>query len=202
MTYEALALFPTVVQTSDLDRSFTQEELDFIGGLTVIPNMLNLQSKNTYVLDNPRLSNLKEKLLEGLQVYLYNILKATPDVQIYITQSWVNCTKELEAHHRHAHNNSFLSGVVYIDANSEKDEIIFFKDRCNQIAVPTSEWNMFNSETWRVTAETGKIVIFPSSLNHAVEVKQGTNTRISLAFNSFIKGNLGNEEDLTKLVLG
>lgn len=201
MTYEALTLFPTTVQTSNLDRNFTQEELYFIKGLETIPNMLNFKSKNTHVLDDPILGNLKEKLLEGLQVYLYNVLKATPDVQIYITQSWVNYTKELEAHHRHAHNNSFLSGVVYIDADVKKDEIIFFKEHCNQISVPTSEWNMFNSETWRISAETGKVIIFPSNLNHAVEVKQGSNTRISLAFNSFIKGNLGMEENLNHLIL-
>jgi hypothetical protein len=34
-----------------------------------------------------------------------------------------------------------------------------------------------------------------------VENKQGTNTRISLAFNIFIKGNLGNNKELTELVL-
>ena len=201
MTYESLALFPTTVQLSNIERDFTKEEFEYINSLAVIPNLLNLKSKDTYVLNSPKLSNLKEKILQGLQVYLYNILKATPEVQIYITQSWVNCTKESEAHHRHMHQNSFLSGVVYIDADDETDEIVFFKDRSNQIAIPTSEWNMFNSETWRVPVKTGKIVIFPSSLNHAVETKEGKNTRISLAFNSFIKGNLGIEENLNSLVL-
>jgi hypothetical protein len=34
-----------------------------------------------------------------------------------------------------------------------------------------------------------------------VETKQGDNTRISLAFNIFIKGNIGNNKNLTELVL-
>jgi len=201
MNYESLALFPTTIQTSELERNFTQEELDFILSLPQRPNDSNTTSIDNYVLDNSILSNLKKKLLEGLQVYFYNILKATADTQIYITQSWVNYTKESQSHHRHIHTNSFLSGVLYIDADSEKDEIMFFKDRCNQIAVPTSEWNIFNSETWRVPASTGKLVIFPSSLNHAVETKKGKNIRVSLAFNSFIKGNLGSGESLTRLIL-
>jgi hypothetical protein len=34
-----------------------------------------------------------------------------------------------------------------------------------------------------------------------VENKQGDNTRISLAFNVFIKGTIGREKSLTELIL-
>jgi len=34
-----------------------------------------------------------------------------------------------------------------------------------------------------------------------VETKKGTNTRISLSFNTFIKGVLGNNKRLTELTL-
>jgi hypothetical protein len=34
-----------------------------------------------------------------------------------------------------------------------------------------------------------------------VETKEGDNTRISLAFNVFIKGNIGNNKNLTELKL-
>jgi hypothetical protein len=34
-----------------------------------------------------------------------------------------------------------------------------------------------------------------------VETKEGTNTRISLAFNVFIKGKVGNNKGLTELIL-
>jgi len=34
-----------------------------------------------------------------------------------------------------------------------------------------------------------------------VETKQGTNTRISLAFNVFIKGKIGDKKGLTELFL-
>jgi hypothetical protein len=43
--------------------------------------------------------------------------------------------------------------------------------------------------------------MFPSSLVHMVENKEGTNTRISLAFNVFIKGTIGNNKNLTELIL-
>jgi len=34
-----------------------------------------------------------------------------------------------------------------------------------------------------------------------VETKEGNNTRISLAFNVFIKGKIGNNKQLTELIL-
>jgi hypothetical protein len=43
--------------------------------------------------------------------------------------------------------------------------------------------------------------MFPSSLTHMVETKEGTNTRISLAFNVFVKGTLGDNTRLTELIL-
>jgi hypothetical protein len=43
--------------------------------------------------------------------------------------------------------------------------------------------------------------MFPSSTTHQVDVKKGKNTRISLAFNTFIKGTLGDNFSLTELKL-
>ena len=48
---------------------------------------------------------------------------------------------------------------------------------------------------------SGDIFLFPSSLAHMVETKQGKNTRISLSFNVFIKGTVGSDRDLTELIL-
>ena len=43
--------------------------------------------------------------------------------------------------------------------------------------------------------------MFPSSTIHQVETKQGKNTRISLAFNTFYKGTIGSNAALTELIL-
>jgi len=49
--------------------------------------------------------------------------------------------------------------------------------------------------------DTGKIILFPSSLVHEVQYKQGIDTRVSLSFNVFFKGSIGVEIELTKLIL-
>mgnify|MGYP003150075757 CR=1 FL=1 len=61
--------------------------------------------------------------------------------------------------------------------------------------------NAFNSAFWWFAVKTGQIMLFPSSLNHSVEAKQGNNTRVSLSFNVFIKGNIGSDDRLNTLAL-
>ena len=46
-----------------------------------------------------------------------------------------------------------------------------------------------------------KIILFPSWLMHEVRAKEGDNERISLAFNTFIKGDIGDERVLNRLIL-
>ena len=104
--------------------------------------------------------------------------------------------------HKHTHSNSFLSGVYYIDASEENDKITFFKDGYKQIKLTSAEWNWWNSESWWVTVKTGQIVVFPSHLTHMVEQKAGNNVRCSLAFNTFLKGTIGENESLTELCIG
>ena len=65
----------------------------------------------------------------------------------------------------------------------------------------TNEYNTWNSLTWWIPVKSGDILLFPSYLNHSVETKQDNNLRISLAFNTFVKGNIGSREGLSELNL-
>ena len=101
----------------------------------------------------------------------------------------------------HAHPNSLISGVFYINSDDKFDKIKLFKQQYETIQLEIKEWNIWNSKSWWFPVKTGDIILFPSSLTHMVENKQGDNTRISLAFNVFIKGIIGNNKDLTELML-
>ena len=67
--------------------------------------------------------------------------------------------------------------------------------------ISTKNFNVHNSETWFIRIKTGQLVIFPSYLQHLVPIKEGTNLRISLSFNTFIKGELGGTNNSTYLKL-
>jgi uncharacterized protein (TIGR02466 family) len=195
-------LFPTPVVLSTTGREFTEEELEFFkkSGETTYENEGNTTSLNRYIVEEPEMATIKSEIQTAINYYMDKVIVAKPEVEAYITQSWLNFTSENQWHHKHAHENSFLSGVYYIDADEEYDKILFFKGVYDQIKIRPSEWNIWNCDSWWLTVKTGNIIVFPSSLLHMVERKIGNNVRCSLSFNTFLKGTIGVNEECTELL--
>jgi len=197
-------IFPTPVYRSELGRELTSSELTFADKIKedCWESFGNITSKNNYILNEKQFSNIKKELEERVQDYFNKVLSTTDKITPYITQSWLNYTIENQYHHKHEHPNSLVSGVFYINCDENFDKIVFFKkDVYQHIKLKTKDWNLWNSESWFFELKTGDIILFPSSLTHMVETKKGNNTRISLAFNVFIKGTIGDNKDLTELIL-
>jgi uncharacterized protein (TIGR02466 family) len=197
------SIFPTPVYISKIDRELSIKELSFIDKtkLDVYKNEGNTTSNDNYILNNKEFENLKKELDLRVQDYFDKIICPENNITPYITQSWLNYTETNQYHHKHTHPNSLVSGVFYINCDKEYDKIKFFNDTYKTIKFEIKEWNIWNSESWWFSVKTGDVILFPSSLTHMVETKEGDNTRISLAFNVFIKGKVGNNKNLTELIL-
>ena len=212
-------LFGTPLYTSNIGRSYTKEETDFFENSKkhVVQNSSKIPTstmnsytgknkKGTYILELEKLSILKKDVMAHVQTYFEKIYAPASDCSIYLTQSWINYTEEGQQHHAHYHSNSLVSGVLYLDANKQQDGIIFYRpqsfyERTILIDPKPSELNEFNASKWDSSVETGDIVLFPSYLKHSVDIKNGKNTRTSLAFNTFVKGTIGGTFNLTELQL-
>jgi uncharacterized protein (TIGR02466 family) len=196
-------IFPTPIYFSKLDRELTNKELSFVDKykLDFYKNDGNITSTNNYILNEKPFANIKDELDLRVQDYFDKVISSSNNITPYITQSWLNYTETNQYHHKHAHPNSLVSGVFYINCHEEHDKIKFYNDTYRTIKLEIKDWNMWNSESWWFSVKTGDIILFPSSLTHMVETKQGDNTRISLAFNVFIKGTIGSNKNLTELVL-
>ena len=197
-------IFPTPIYISSIDRELNQKELSFINKtkLDVFKNEGNTSSNDNYILNNKAFKNLKELLDLKVEDYFNKVIAPSNTITPYITQSWLNYTETNQYHHKHQHPNSLVSGVFYINCNEQFDKIIFYKKDIYQTIKPEiKEWNLWNSESWWFSVKTRDLIMFPSSLTHMVETKKGTNTRISLDFNVFIKGKFGNNKELTELIL-
>ena len=197
-------IFPTPIYTSKLNRELTKKELSFIDKtkLDVFNNEGNTTSNDSYILNNKIFKDLKKELDLRVKDYFDKIICPDNNIKPYITQSWLNYTETNQYHHKHAHPNSLISGVFYINCDEKFDKIKFFKrNNYETIKIEIKKWNLWNSENWWFPIKTGDIIMFPSSLTHMVETKQGSNTRISLAFNVFIKGKVGDNKKLTELYL-
>jgi uncharacterized protein (TIGR02466 family) len=204
--YTIQGLFPTPVMFGEMGRAYTKEELAFVkeSYKKIKKNAGNIHTTDTYILNQPAMAGIKSILDEYIKEYYTNIMCVNMNkVSPYITQSWINYTKSGEHHHRHAHPNSLVSGVLYIDSDKEKDKILLYnpQDNYRRIKPETISWNAYNSESWWFPVGTGELIMFPSELEHMVVQKEGKNLRTSLAFNTFLKGDLGITLELTELKL-
>ena len=197
------SIFPTPIYMSKLDRELTPLEFKFVdkSKKDFYKNDGNITSNNNYILNEKPFFNIKKELDLKVQDYFDKIISPSNNIKPYITQSWLNYTETNQYHHKHAHPNSLVSGVFYINCHEEYDKIKFFNEKYSTIKPEVKDYNIWNSETWWFSVKTGDVILFPSSLTHMVETKEGDNTRISLAFNVFIKGTVGNNKNLTELIL-
>jgi uncharacterized protein (TIGR02466 family) len=195
-------LFPTPVMFTDIERDFTKEELDFVNlhSKSTNRNVGNVTSNNNYILNEPEFADLKKFVTEVVNTYSQRVYKPKFKNEIFITQSWLNYTAKGEFHHQHEHPNSFISGVLYIHTDETKDKITFHKSGYKQLQLATDNYDIMNSDSWWFNVKTGGIVVFPSSLTHRVENVVADETRISIAFNTFVKGVLGDNYSLTEFI--
>ena len=203
INHQIIGIFPTPIYLSSLNRKLTNQELLFIDKikLDVHKSEGNTISNNNYILNEKSFVNIKKELNLKIQDYFDKVISSTDAITPYITQSWLNYTETNQYHHKHQPQNSFVSGVFYINCDDKFDKIKFFNDGYKTIKPEVKNWNIWNSESWWFSVKTGDIIMFPSSLTHMVETKEGSNTRISLAFNVFVKGKIGNNKSLTELIL-
>jgi uncharacterized protein (TIGR02466 family) len=194
-------LFPTPVAFFGLNRDLTEEELLFIKKQMRHQNEGNTTTDNRKILKSTELTKIRDFIENSMLEYFKSIHAPKFDVTPYITQSWANFTEPGQYHHKHAHPNSIISGVFYPQADRAVDKIYFYKDGYERISIPTAEFNPYNSDSWWFEVGAGDLILFPSHLTHMVETKQGDNTRISIAFNTFLKGYIGSDENLTGLKL-
>lgn len=195
-------LFPTAVGFFKFEDGLTDEQKTFLIEQDQRPNEGNTSSVDKYLLKHKKLANLTTFIEKCAHEYLMATICPKYDARLRITQSWLNWTKPGQFHHKHAHPNSLISGCFYVNAHKDSDKIFFYREGYQRIKFPPIEWNSYNSESWWYPVGTGELVLFPSELTHMVEPVGGDDTRISLAFNTFPIGSIGEEADLTALYLG
>ena len=166
-------------------------------------NVGNQSSSNVNLLDVKELTELKLFLEQSVNEFFDKVYQPTTKAEVYITQSWSNYTSKGMEHHRHTHANSYLSGVFY--SHCKNDKICFFDDLGILLNRPMRfeprNYTMFNSDIWKVDINQGMLIMFPSYLAHSVDTINDDHERISIAFNTYVRGSVGSITGLTGLTL-
>lgn len=193
-------LFPTPLYIDNINSPIIKQQRSFLSNLPKIENMGNLRSESGYILDYPLFTDLKKTINQHIKEYVQTVYPGSA-IDVYITQSWANYTEPNEYHHKHTHPNSFISGVFYVNAVKNEDMIKFYKDLPSAYQINHNQANNYNSGDVAILVETGDLVLFPSNFTHNVPPTTSKETRISISFNTFIKGNIGDENASTALYL-
>ena len=102
-----------------------------------------------------------------------------------ITGCWATVLARGAAHRAHCHPNNFLSGVYYVRADAGAECINFHDPRPQAAVIRPSvvELTAENTDQVVVRVHRGTLLIFPSWLEHSVDVNPNEAERISISFN-------------------
>ena len=81
-----------------------------------------------------------------------------------------------------------MSGVFYI--NTVKDDKFILVDSQPKFCLEIE--SEYSTDRWNLPVKHGQLILFPSFLYHEVEKNNDKETRVSLSFNTFIKGDINN----------
>lgn len=150
-----------------------------------------------------------DKKYKNLKIYLNKCLEQVKEDQgflniekLSVCLMWVNRSFKGQWHHTHIHPWSYLSGIIYLTGNSGKT---WFSRNCdynpsNNFSIRNPDDNI-NRIIHRHTPEPGTMLIFPSAIPHSVDENLEDEPRITLSFNSFPEGRVGNVTTLSGLNL-
>ena len=201
--HEITPLFAEPYFRADISDAISDEQVAFIKQLKMQNNQSNLISDDLYIFDAPELKSIADAAQDALDLYASEVMGLSQ--KLYVTQSWSLINQPNVGMHGHSHSNSVISGsLYYADLPSPVAGMLFDRHRTYQqldLMPQQEKRNLFNTPMNMVKPKKGEIILFSSSLQHLVEVNRSGEPRYSIAFNSFVKGKLGNFRDVSELDL-
>ena len=187
---EIVPLFPTLVWKMQLSRD-TYEPIN----AKIESKLMELAQATPELATNGKLQtdqtlhHLPEfqdlnNIINGAATGVLDFLKIVYE-SLELTGCWANISPPGDGHRPHTHPNNYLSGVYYIQTPEGANTISFDDPRpqTNIIAPATSELTDENAGQIHITTREGRLVLFPSWLQHQVPRNKSQKARISIAFN-------------------
>ncbi len=120
--------------------------------------------------------------------------------QLEITQSWINISHQGNDHAMHTHPLSILSGILSLAGHVETNFYVESIYSLPPLLCPDAmDSDLLIKQT--LSLDSGVLVIFPSVLKHDVSVHSSSKKRITLSFNSFFSGTIGDPSMLSAINL-
>ena len=202
-------IFPTGIMTFKYENSLEMNQMSyFLKSQPLNPGVdgYGKISEDTYILDNPELSSLKEFITKAFLDYAKIVARIKTD-GIALLQSWISVKLKGQMHTPHQHSNSMLSGVFYFDDYDINSPPLSFHKEINAMnkssLLPNLEENYNESDFAQheryFFPQKNTFVVFPSYLTHGVPPNPSERPRISLAVNCISSNTFGNKSNLAEI---
>ncbi len=201
--HQVQPLFVEPYFRAKIGHAISEDQIAYLKGLKMNENQTNLISDNLYIFEEKELRSLKKAVHEALDIFAKDVMGISQ--KLYVTQSWSLINPPGVGMHGHTHSNSIVSGsLYYADMPSPPAGMLFERHRTYQqieLHPEKGKVNIFNTNQNILIPEKNDLFLFSSSLQHFVHENLSDQPRYSVAFNTFIKGDIGNFRDVSALQL-
>ena len=187
--YGRMELFPTPVYTAmipDFDE-YRNDIIDYTRNYkseyeTVqVSNMGGYQSSSD-IHQDPNFHSLCNKIWDDVLMPAVDMMSASfevndfPGTKFSLHNFWFNSNPKGAWNMPHTHPHCFYSGVLWVKAPAESGDLILHSPHSHSLYG-------LDHNVWTIPPEEGRVVLFPSNLQHHVSSNTSENERISLSFN-------------------
>ena len=127
-----------------------------------------------------------------LQLFLINCLSNFPPIKESVElrgYAWININKPGDYNIKHVHPTNNLSGVLWIKCLENSGDIVFDSPNNFESFLDNKSYNYdfkksnFIDDSYHCYPTEGRIIVFPSHLQHHVQENKSNEDRISVSFN-------------------
>lgn len=201
--FKVSPLFAAPIFRADLSSAISPEQIKYIQNLKMVRNRNNEISEDLYIFKHKQLASIGAAVQAALDVYASEVMGIAQE--LYVTQSWALTNQPGVGMHAHSHSNSIISGsLYYCDLPKPDAKVIFDRHTTYQqleLRPLVGKQNIYNTPVNAITPNAGEVLMFPSEINHMVEVNESNKPRRAIAFNAFIRGKIGDYRDVSELTI-
>jgi len=180
--------FPTSVFGKDIQLDNNKLAQDIINWSNQDPGVAKTNVKGWHSTTDMASKPEYQTLVNELMIMSKDIFKEEwLDREPVLGNMWANINPKEGSNQPHIHPNSLFSGVYYVKSNPQAGRLKIYDPRPGaQIVMPVRKEGQPPKHLWKdanLDPVTGRLIMFPAWLWHAVEPNQSDELRISVSFN-------------------
>ena len=180
--------FPTNVYGKDVQLDNNKLTQDIINWSNQDPGVAKTNVKGWHSTTDMATKPEYQPLINELMIMSKDVFKEEwLDREPILGNMWANINPKEGSNQPHIHPNSLFSGVYYVKSNPQAGRLKIYDPRPGaQIVMPVRKEGQPPKHLWRdanLDPVTGRLIMFPAWLWHAVEPNQSDELRISVSFN-------------------